>query len=773
MASDFENPNPALASSDAAQNLKFEREDWTLFRTIDGLTQKAGTSRKHLARLVLKELADNGLDAGAKVNVGELPKAGSYFVEDDGPGIDGTPEEIARLYSIRRPLVSSKLLRLPTRGAVGNGLRVVAGAVLASGGSLAVITRNRRIDLRPERDGTTSVLSTKTVKHPGTRIEIAFGPDLPCDEDTLRWAMLARDLAGFGSIYSGKTSPWWYDVPAFHELLDAAGNRPVRELVAELDGCSGGKAGEIVAEAGLNRATCAGVNCAQAEKLLTAARGQCRPVNPKRLGTVGPDLYSDLPTASYACAYGTVEFGAAGLAAAIPFVVEAWAAPTKGKTLIIAACVNRTPVVGNIRAARDKRDIDAFGCGLHHNVAKAPAEAQFIIQLNIITPFMPITSDGKEPDFKPFLAKICTAMSKAVRKAHRPNAGSGTSQKDVVLSHLDEVIADVSGNGEFRFNARQLFYGLRPIVMQELDEELKIGNFTAIITDYESEFGEIEGMYREPRGSITHPHRDETITLGTLMVEEYERPEWTFNKLVYIEKEGANEALKETGWLERNDCAVMSSKGFSTRAARDLIDKLVEDDESVEVFCVHDADASGTMIFQTLQEATKARDARKIQIINLGLEPWEALEMGLEVENVEEGKRSKAVADYAINGSEGDWEEWLQTHRVELNAMTTPQFIRWLDQKMATHGVGKLIPPGDVLVEELDERIEKKVRETLTERILREAGLEKQVKAAIKAIKTPSAAALTKGIKASFRQKSDREWRAHIEDEAKKRTLKV
>ena len=51
-------------------------------------------------------------------------------------------------------------------------------------------------------------------------------------------------------------------------------------------------------------------------------------------------------------------------------------------------------------------------------------------------------------------------------------------------------------------------------------------------------------MYREPRGSIYHPHRDETITLGTLMVEDYERPAWTFNKLVYIEKEGAQEALK-------------------------------------------------------------------------------------------------------------------------------------------------------------------------------------------------------------------------------------
>ena len=43
--------------------------------------------------------------------------------------------------------------------------------------------------------------------------------------------------------------------------------------------------------------------------------------------------------------------------------------------------------------------------------------------------------------------------------------------------------------------------------MKETSEELKIGNFTSIITDYESENGEIKGMYREPRGSITHPHR--------------------------------------------------------------------------------------------------------------------------------------------------------------------------------------------------------------------------------------------------------------------------
>jgi hypothetical protein len=176
----LQKPTDVLASSPAPQNLKFEREDWSLFRTVEGLQQKAGK----LARLVLKELADNGLDAGANVCIGELPEGG-YYVEDNGREIDGTPEEIGRLFSINRPMISTKLLRLPTRGALGNGLRVVAGAVLASGGSLTVTTRNRRIVLRPERDGTTTVVSAKPAKFPvGTRIEISFGPSLPCDANT-------------------------------------------------------------------------------------------------------------------------------------------------------------------------------------------------------------------------------------------------------------------------------------------------------------------------------------------------------------------------------------------------------------------------------------------------------------------------------------------------------------------------------------------------------------------------------------------------------------
>jgi len=64
--------------------------------------------------------------------------------------------------------------------------------------------------------------------------------------------------------------------------------------------------------------------------------------------------------------------------------------------------------------------------------------------------------------------------------------------------------------------------------------------------------------------------------------------------------------------------------------------------------------------------------------------------------------------------------------------MSTPEFIAWLDGKMA--GYDKLVPPGDVLTAELNKSVEAKVRAAITERVLREAGFEDQVAAAIAAI---------------------------------------
>jgi hypothetical protein len=756
---------PCSGTDENTPTLKIaERPDWTLFRTIEGLQQKAGVPTAKLRRLVLKELGDNAFDVGAEVEVAQAAD-GTYSIADNGPGIDGTPEEIAELFSIRRPMRSSKLLRLPQRGALGNGLRVVAGAVLASEGTLTVITRNQRITLSPHVDGSTRVVDVSAIDHPiGTRVEIKFGAALPDDSNALHWVGAAKLIASTGNAYAGKSSPYWYDPVQFHELILAHGRQPLRSLIAQLDGCSGGKAGEIVAAAGSDRLACESVTREQAAKLLEIARAQARPVSPERLGFVCRDPFCD---SQYAIQRGHVLVGNAMPKADIPFVVEAWARTISAKgNLSLAMMVNRTPITGEVSIYRDsEKDIGLFGCGLEHWVIEAPKKGAYAIVVNIITPYCPITSDGKAPNLEPFADALCDAIRGATKKAQRvAPKDKKISQKDVVLANLDGAIAAASGDGEFRFNERQIFYQLRPIVLDETGQELLIGNFKGIITDYENENGEISGMYREPRGSIYHPHRREDMALGTLTVEDYERPIWTFNKLVYIEKEGFSEALKADGWPERHDCALTSSKGFTTRAVRDLVDKLAEHDEPVTVFCVHDADAYGTMIYQTFQEETKARGARLIRIVNIGLEPWEALELELEVETVEAGDKRKAVAAYVQQRLDGArWEEWLQTHRVELNAMTTPEFIEWLDDKMEAHGVGKMIPPDAVVAAELEARLEAKIRAAVTEKILREARAENQITAALNAITRPDAVALKAGIQQLFKDTPEAEWRDHID----------
>ena len=169
----------------------------------------------------------------------------------------------------------------------------------------------------------------------------------------------------------------------------------------------------------------------------------------------------------------------------------------------------------------------------------------------------------------------------------------------------------------------------------------------------------------------------------------------------------------------------MTSKGYASRATRDLIDYLSVTDEPLTVFCIHDSDAAGTMIMQALQQRTAARRGRNITIINLGLEPEEARSMGLEVEQVKrENKKRQPVADYV----DEDEAEWLQDHRVELNAMTSPQLLEWLDRKMAAYG-DKLVPPAEVLAESLEDDVRSGLERQITEDVMREARVAERVEA--------------------------------------------
>ena len=244
---------------------------------------------------------------------------------------------------------------------------------------------------------------------------------------------------------------------------------------------------------------------------------------------------------------------------------------------------------------------------------------------------------------------------------------------------------------------------------------------------------------------------------------QFERPAWTFGQILYLEKEGFFEALKAARWPERHDCALVTSKGFTTRAVRDLLDLLGEGGEPIRVFCVHDADAFGTMIFQTLVDETKARARRRVEVVNLGLDPWEALVMGLAPEHVEASERSKAVADYVQVRADGaHWTDWLQTQRVELNEMTTPQLIAWLDGKMEAHEVGKVIPPSAVIADEAERQLVEQIERRVTARVLREARIGVQVADALATIEMPKPDSLAAIVEGWVGSHLDRAWTGGI-----------
>ena len=222
------------ARGNTADTLMFERQDWTLFLDRSTLPQRAGCQPNELGLAVLKELVDNALDTGAAVTLerGEFG-AGmiAYTVTDDGPGID--PDEVPRLFAVNRPLRSSKLKRLPQRGMLGHGLRVVMGAVGAHDGHIAVASRGRRLTLAVDPvTGDTVVEQDEAIPaNTGTAVTIALPVFNARDAEP---ADLTIALARQGQQYSGASLPQWYSADSLYRLF--ASVTPASATVSETVG---------------------------------------------------------------------------------------------------------------------------------------------------------------------------------------------------------------------------------------------------------------------------------------------------------------------------------------------------------------------------------------------------------------------------------------------------------------------------------------------------------------------------------------------------------
>jgi hypothetical protein len=305
----------------------------------------------------------------------------------------------------------------------------------------------------------------------------------------------------------------------------------------------------------------------------------------------------------------------------------------------------------------------------------------------------------------------------------------GVSLKDAAAQILPAAYAKVSGNGKLPANARQLMYAARGHIQKVTGQDLKADYFTqTLLPDYLTETGVLWDVAYDARGHFTEPHDGEGFGIGTLEVRSYLKgihnpslvdadinqakvetsgPSGNFGAVLCIEKEGFDTLFKAAKIAERFDLAIMGTKGMSTVSARALADEMCHDHD-IPLLLLHDFDKSGFTIAGTIQRDTRRYEFQNnITTIDLGLGLEDVKAMGLEFEYQHHPKGNKAtlMANLRENGASeaeiafmfGDFDKLRSTRRVELNAMTSPQFVAFIERKLREVGVAKIVPDQDLL----------------------------------------------------------------------------
>jgi hypothetical protein len=352
--------------------------------------------------------------------------------------------------------------------------------------------------------------------------------------------------------------------------------------------------------------------------------------------------------------------------------------------------------------------------------------------------------------------------------------------KEAVFEVMEQAVAQTSGDGRTDFPARNLFYSVRKLIQSHTNERLHQKYFERVLKDWQDDHGPVEGMYRDPRGYFIEPRTGKIVLLGTREVEGYVLPEWEFDKLFYIEKKGMHGILKLGQIPERHDMGIICAEGYAVQAARELMARA--QGRQMTIVCLHDADPWGYNIVRKIREATDPA-GQSIDVIDLGLSLQDALDMGLQPETF---TRCSALPQaLELNDLERRYFEGVpagfrkgrqvyRCQRVELNdlAKDPDEFNRYVERKLAEHGLDeKLVPPKGVVLDTA-KAIRRKQIEDMVGDLLSDLLDEEEIAKALveKFADKAKIADLPQILKAWAAELTNDSWRHELEVRLKERT---
>jgi len=169
-------------------------------------------------------------------------------------------------------------------------------------------------------------------------------------------------------------------------------------------------------------------------------------------------------------------------------------------------------------------------------------------------------------------------------------------------------------------------------------------------------------------------------------------------RILFLEKEGFGPLLEEVRLAERYDLAIMSTKGMSVTASRELVQELCATHD-IPRLVLHDFDISRFTIFGTLRSSTRRfTHGRTFKVIDLGLRLADIED--LEQEEVHVSSPSKTAATLRRHGAtQQEIDILVGGERVELNALASDELVALIERKLNENGIAKVIPDDNTLAD--------------------------------------------------------------------------
>jgi hypothetical protein len=335
-----------------------------------------------------------------------------------------------------------------------------------------------------------------------------------------------------------------------------------------------------------------------------------------------------------------------------------------------------------------------------------------------------------------------------------------TSQKEAAWQVMEAAYMATSANNTLPALARQIFYQARPKIMALTDDkELAYGYFSqTLLPDYIEEHGVDWNVVYDARGHFEEPHTHRRIGVGTIEIGNYLHamadpeiirakfaeanvevigPDGNLAGVLFCEKEGFGPLFRAVNLANRYDLMIISTKGVSVTAARQLIDEICGEND-LPLFTLHDFDFDGFKILGTLHRDTRRyRFTNTIKPIDLGLRIADIA--GLEREPAAATKVSEDIRRALLteNGATAVEIDILLRERVELNALPSDALIKMIERKLKASGIKKVVPDKALLAEayeafhhskELREIFEKAEKNFKASKVVVPKDLKKQVR---------------------------------------------